>query len=162
MAVDMFLKIEGCDGESKDKTHAGSIGILAWSWGMSQSGSFHHGGGGGGAGKVNIQDISVTKYVDKATPKLMVKCAKGSHFDKATLIVRKAGDVPLEYIKVEMEKVMVTSTSTGGSGGEELLTENITLNFAKVKYTYKGQKSDGGGDPDLEFSYDIQANEEGY
>ena len=29
---------------------------------MSQSGSFHT-GGGGGAGKVNVQDISFTKYI---------------------------------------------------------------------------------------------------
>jgi type VI secretion system secreted protein Hcp len=35
-----------------------------------------------------------------------------------------------------MTEVMVTSVSTGGSGGEDRLTENISLNFAKVKFEY--------------------------
>ena len=47
MAVDMFIKIKGIDGESKGVKHEGQIDVLAWSWGMSQSGSFHVGGGGG-------------------------------------------------------------------------------------------------------------------
>ena len=47
MAFDMFLKLEGIEGESADKTHGKEIDILAWSWGLSQSGSFHVGGGGG-------------------------------------------------------------------------------------------------------------------
>jgi len=38
---------------------------------------------------------------------------------------------------------MVTSCSTGGSGGEDRLTENVTLNFAKITYHYQPQKKDG-------------------
>ena len=67
MAVDMFLKINGVDGESKDKSHPMEIDVLAWSWGASNSGSAHV-GGGAGAGKVNVQDISVTKWVDCIQP----------------------------------------------------------------------------------------------
>lgn len=160
MAVDMFLKIPGLDGESTDHKHAGAIDILAWSWGMSQSGSFHT-GGGGGAGKVNIQDISITKYVDKSSKGFLEKCTKGTHFAEANIVVRKAGDKPLEYIKIKMEKIMVTSVSTGGSGGEEKLTENVTLNFAKVSYTYTPQKPDGSGGGEMEYSFDIAANESG-
>jgi type VI secretion system secreted protein Hcp len=158
MAVDMFLKIEGAiKGESQDKTHKDDIDVLAWSWGMSQSGSFHV-GGGGGAGKANFQDISITKYVDQASAELMKHCAIGAHFTKAELFVRKAGTTPLEYIVIEMKKVMVTSVSTGGSGGEDRLTENITLNFAEVKYSYKKQKVDGGGEAAKEFPWNIAEN----
>ena len=63
MAVDMFLKIDGVKGESKDKTHKQDIDVVAWSWGMSNSGSAHQ-GGGAGSGKVNVRDITLTKYVD--------------------------------------------------------------------------------------------------
>jgi type VI secretion system secreted protein Hcp len=158
MAVDMFLKIEGeINGESQDKTHKDDIDVLAWSWGMSQSGSFHV-GGGGGAGKANFQDISITKYVDQASAELMKYCANGDHFAKAELFVRKAGKTPLEYIVIEMKKVMVTSVSTGGSGGEDRLTENITLNFAEVKYSYKKQKNDGTGEAAKEFPWNIAEN----
>ena len=158
MAVDMFLKIEGVDGESKDDVHTDEIDVLSWSWGMSQSGSFHT-GGGGGAGKVNVQDVSVTKFVDKSTPTLMQHCANGEEFASATLVVRKAGGkAPLEYVVIEMNKVMVTSLSTGGSGGEDLITENLTLNFAEVDVKYTLQKEDGSGGPETEFGYNISAN----
>jgi type VI secretion system secreted protein Hcp len=69
MAVDMFIKIDDIKGESIDKTHKGEVQVLAWSWGATQSGSTHT-GTGGGAGKVNVQDLSFTKYIDKATTNL--------------------------------------------------------------------------------------------
>lgn len=145
MAVDMFLKIDGVDGESRDDKHKGEIDILAWSWGLSQSGSTHM-GGGGGSGKVNIQDVSITKWIDKATPNLMKYCCNGKHFKEALLTVREAGGEALEYIKIKMNDLIISSISTGGSGGEDRLTENITLNFAKVGFEYQPQKDDGSKD----------------
>jgi len=157
MAVDMFLKMLPIKGESKDAVHKEEIDVLAWSWGASQSGTTHL-GTGGGAGKVNVQDLSFTKYVDKSSHLLLSGCAKGTHFTDALLTVRKAGDKPLEYIKITMNEVMVTSVSTGGSGGEDRLTENVTLNFAKVKFEYTPQKGDGSGDATVNFAFDIAAN----
>ena len=161
MAVDMFIKIDGVDGESKDKSHGDEIDVLSWSWGMSQSGSFHV-GGGGGAGKANIQDLSFTKYVDKSSTPLMLKCCKGEHIDKATLTVRKAGTSPLEYVIINLEKVMVASVATGGSGGEDRLTENVTLNFAKVEVKYQPQDDKGGPDGgSVDMTWDVEQNVEG-
>ena len=157
MAVDMFLKIEGVKGESKDAKHPGETQILAWSWGMSNSGTAHT-GGGAGAGKVNVQDLSLTKYLDTGSPDLMLAACNGKHYKSATLVVRKAGEKPLEYMKITMDDVMVTSVSTGGSGGEDVLTENVTLNFASVKVVYKPQKADGSGDADITFGWKIAAN----
>lgn len=157
MAVDMFMKIGDIDGESKDKKHSKEIDVLAWSWGMSNSGSAHV-GGGAGAGKVNVQDLSFTKYVDSATPKLMLACCNGKHYDSALLTVRKAGEKPVEYIKIKLTEVLVTSVSAGGSGGEDRLTENVTLNFGKVHYDYTPQDDKGSAGTAIPMSWDIAAN----
>jgi type VI secretion system secreted protein Hcp len=157
MAVDMFLKIDSVKGEAQDKAHKDEIDVLAWSWGMSQSGTTHT-GGGGGAGKVNVQDMSVTKYIDKSSPDLMLACCNGKHFGEAVLTVRKAGENPLEYVKVKMTDVIVTAVSTGGSGGEDRLTENLTLNFAKVAVDYKEQTKTGGAGASPSMTWDIAAN----
>jgi type VI secretion system secreted protein Hcp len=88
----MFLNMgANIQGETKDSAQkaAGDIDVLAWSWGASNSGSFHM-GGGGGAGKANFQDISITKYLDKSSPALMIALALGSHIPTAKLLVRKA------------------------------------------------------------------------
>ncbi|NQZ30570.1 MAG: type VI secretion system tube protein Hcp [Oceanospirillaceae bacterium] len=158
MAVDMFLKLEGIDGESKDGSHTDELDILAWSWGMSQSGSMHV-GGGGGSGKCHVQDLSFTHYIDKSSGNLMMYCAAGKHIPEAKLTVRKAGDEPLEYVVITMTDCLVTSVSTGGSGGEDRLTENCSLNFAKVKVEYKEQQKDGSGKPGPEFGWDMEKNE---
>ena len=158
MAVDMFIKIDGITGESMDSKHKDEIDILAWSWGASNSGSAHL-GGGAGSGKVNVQDISITKYLDKSSPALLGKCCQGDHIKEALLTVRKAGGKePLEYIKITLSDVLVSSVSTGGSGGEDRLTENISLNFAKFKVNYIPQKADGTAEGEMPYSFDIKQN----
>ena len=157
MAVDMFIKIKGIDGESADSKHKKELDVLAWSWGASQSGSSHT-GGGSGAGKVNVQDLSFTKYVDSSSHALLLACCSGEHIGEATFVVRKAGKEPLEYIKMTLNDLIVASVSTGGSGGEDRLTENITLNFAKFKFEYVPQKPDGTGDAAKVAGWDIPGN----
>jgi len=157
MAMDMFMKIDTLKGESRDKTHKEEIDVLAWSWGMSNSGSAHV-GGGAGAGKVNVQDMSFTKYIDKSSPDLMLACCDGKHYTSAILVVRKAGTTPLEYLTVTMSEVMVTAVTTGGSGGEDRLTENVTLNFAKVKVDYKEQTPTGTAGATPSMTWDIAQN----
>lgn len=157
MAVDMFLKIEGIKGESGDDKHKDEIDVLAWSWGVSNAGSSHM-AGGGGSGKANFQDISVTKYIDIGSTALMLACANGKHLKQALLTVRKAGEKPLEYIKITMKDCLVSSVSTGGSGGEDRLTENISINFADVKVEYTVQGPDGSAAGQVGFTYNIKAN----
>ena len=52
MAVDIFLKFSNnIKGESQDSTFKDDSDVLAWNWGLTQSGTTHLGKGGGG-GKV--------------------------------------------------------------------------------------------------------------
>lgn len=131
-AVDMFLKIDDVKGESKDKTHNGEIDVLAWSWGTSSTGRI-----------TCVQDVSLTKYADLSTPTLLMGQIQGRMYDQAILTVRKAGFNPLEYIVIRFRNVLVSSISTGGSGGEDRLTENVTLNFESAIYEYTPQSDDG-------------------
>src|ERR1043166_6947293 len=108
MAVDMFIKIGSLKGESKDSAHKEEIDVLSWTWGVTQAG-YSHMGGGGGTGKVSVQDLSLTKYVDKASPDLMLACCNGKHFPEAKLTVRKAGENPLEYLKIKFTEVLITA-----------------------------------------------------
>lgn len=156
--VDMFLKIDGVKGESQDQTYKEQIDVLAWSWGLSNSSTMHL-GGGGGAGKANFQDLSITKFIDVSSPELMLAVSTGKIYKTAELILRKpGGDKPVDYYKIMMTDVIVTSLSTGGSGGEDRLTENITLNFATVKVEYIPQQKDGSNGTLAEFGFDIAQN----
>lgn len=157
MAVDMFLKMDPIKGESKDAKYKDLIDVLNFSWGAANSASFSS-GGGGGTGKVNVQDLSITKYYDKASPELFLGCAQGTHYKTAEMVVRKAGDKPLDYLKIKLTDVLVSSVSTGGSLGEDRLVESISLAYGKIEVEYTPQKQDGSGDAVVKAGWSITEN----
>jgi type VI secretion system secreted protein Hcp len=157
MAVDMFLKIDPLSGESRDEVHKDEIDVLAWSWGLSQSGTTHE-GSGAIAGKVNVQDLSFTKYIDKSSMGLITACCNGKHFPIAKLTVRKAGASPLEYLTITLKDCLISGVTPGGSGGEDRLTENVTINFAEFTVEYRPQKPDGSVDKPVVAGWDIVKN----
>ncbi|MGL4321155.1 MAG: Hcp family type VI secretion system effector [Paracoccaceae bacterium] len=161
MAVDIFLKLSnGIKGESQDATHKDEIDIHSWNWGLSNSGTTHEGGGGGG-GKVNVNDITFTKYVDLASNDLIKRCADGSHIDTGRLVVRKAGGgKPVEYFVVDFNMILVSAYTTGASKGDlDRISETVTLNFRKFNITYTLQTEKGGDGTSQSFGWDIAKNE---
>jgi type VI secretion system secreted protein Hcp len=156
-AVDYFLKIDGIEGESTDDKHKNEIDVMSWSWGETNSGD-SAGRGGGGAGKVSMQDFNFVMQVNKATPKLMLACATGQHVKKATLICRKAGTQQQEYLTITMTDLLVSSYQTGGSAGDVIPVDQISLNFSKIEFEYKEQKETGELGSPVKAGYDLKAN----
>ena len=109
--------------------------ILAWSWGLSNSGSAQV-GGGVGAGKANVQDVSITKPTDANSIALVKGVATGQHFEAVTLDFPLSTGLSPFVVKLELQDVIITSYSTGGSaGGSDAMSENVSFNFAKFKYS---------------------------
>jgi len=157
MASDFFLKIGDLKAESQDDKFKEWIDVLAWSWGASQPGDMH-GGGGGGAGKVNVQDFSFTKKMDISSTKTLLALCNGKHFGKVEFKARKAGEKPFIYLEYTFDEAILTSYSTGGSGGEETITENISIQFRAFKMKYSQQSKTGGNAASDEIKYDIAKN----
>jgi type VI secretion system secreted protein Hcp len=152
MAVDVFFKLgEKIKGESIDdgKDGKGSplkdqIEVMGWNWGMSQSGTTHS-GTGGGAGKVSVNDITITKFVDMSTNDIIKHLASGEHIATAILSVRKAGGTkPIVYFTIEFEDLIISNYSVGGGDGSDRMTDTFSINFARFKITYIRQNEKGG------------------
>ena len=113
MAVDMFLKLGDIKGESLAAGHTEEIEVLSWSWGCSQTGTTHS-GTGGGTGTASVQDLTISKYVDKSSPTIVQACCQGMHMPEAVLTLRKAGgNEPVEYLKITLKEVLISSHSVG-------------------------------------------------
>lgn len=154
--VDYFLKIDGIQGESQDKTHKNEIEIESFSWGANQSGTASH-GGGMGAGRVQMQDFNFLMRVNKSSPKLMLACANGAHIKSAILTCRKAGKEQQEYLKVTFSDLLVSKYETKGTGeGNVIPMDQIALNFSKVEIEYKEQKPDGTLGGAIKAFYDMK------
>ncbi len=160
MSVDILLKLSnGIKGESVIDGHEDEIDILAWSWGMVQSGTTHTATGGGG-GKVAVSDMNLTKYVDKSTPDLLKACTSGEHIDEGTLVVRKAGGAkPIDYLTIKMKKIIVSSYNTGGQEGDrDRVQESLSFNFAWFEVEYQAQDDKGGKKGSSKAGWDVAKN----
>ncbi len=159
MSTDILLKIDGIKGESVIDGHKDEVDILAWSMGMNQSGTTHTATGGGG-GKVSVSDLTLTKYVDIATPDLIKACTSGRHLKEATLVVRKAGGAkPLDYFTMKMWEIIVSSYNTGGAEGDlDRIQETLTFNFARFEIEYQQQNEKGTKVGSSKAGWDIAKN----
>lgn len=159
MASDIFLKLDGIDGEAQDEKHKDEIEVLSYSFGVTNAGTGGL-GKGSGAAKADFSDLSITKHTDKASPGLFVACASGKHIASGTLTVRKAGGEgkAVEYLKVKLTEVFVSHFSGSESGQGGIGMDSVSLNFSKIEVTYTPQGAEGGGEGDIVKSYDLKQN----
>lgn len=134
----MFLKLHGVTGEAADVEHQGEIDVVRWSWGMQAAASAM----AGQPARSTIGELELVKHVDQSSPTLMGFLRGNRVIAQGLLTVRKAGQTPLPYFLIEMEKVRVTSIREMSE--EASLLEHVTFGFAKVKVSYIPQGGAGG------------------
>lgn len=157
MAVDYFLKLDGIPGDSTDAKHKGEIDVVAFSWGVARPGSPAPGGGGGGAGKAIFEDLLVVARASKASPKLWQACATGQHLKTAVLVCRKAGKAPVEFLKITLKEVTITSYEIEGSD-EELPLDQVALAFDKIETEFVSVDAKGTAQPPIKTGWDLKKN----
>jgi type VI secretion system secreted protein Hcp len=161
MAFDAFIKIDGVPGESTDDKHKDWIELIGYAHGISQpASSTVSTAGGATAGRVNMQDFSITKFLDKASPKLAELCCTGKHIKDVTIELCRAGGDKLKYMEIKMEEVIIASVGANGAPkGENFPTETVGFNFGKIKWTYTQQKrADGSGGGNVTGGWDLTKN----
>jgi type VI secretion system secreted protein Hcp len=158
--ADIFLKLDGIEGESTDAKHKGEIEILSYSQTFKNTVSDAT-GGGGGAGKVTCGDITVLKNIDKSSPLLIGQVVTGKHIEKAVLTFRSIGKAALEYYVVTLQDVLITSIDQTDQNNPARIFERVTINSSQFKFSYQQQKADGQLLPAVQFSVDCRAGKAG-
>ncbi len=126
MAFDVFLKIDGVDGESTVKGFEKWINVESFSWGVANTSTVGGAsGGGGGAGKASFSQLHITTPSQVSSPKLFAACASGKHFPTATLHVRKSNQD--SFLKFELKEVLITSFNMSGRSGDALPHDAFVL-----------------------------------
>ncbi|MFD1804239.1 Hcp family type VI secretion system effector [Mixta tenebrionis] len=159
MAIDMFMKVDGVNGESQDSNHKGWTDINSFSWGAAQPGNMAV-GGGGGAGKVNFKDLQVTALIDKSTTAILRHCSSGKHLTKVEVSVCKAGGQQVEYARITLEDVLVTNIEYTGADNGDTVGVNYTFQASRVKQQYWEQTASGGKGAESSAGWNIKENKE--
>jgi type VI secretion system secreted protein Hcp len=156
MAFDAFLKLDGIKGESTDATHKDEIEVLSFSWGVSQTATLGT-PAGGRAGKATFQDLHFTSVAHKGSPNLFLSCATGEHLKEAVLTLRKAGGRGVEFLKIKLTDVLISSYLPNGAADGDTPSEEISLNFGKIEFAYTPQNADGAPGTAVSAGYDLIA-----
>jgi type VI secretion system secreted protein Hcp len=153
-----FLDLEGIEGESQDSEYTNKIELHSFSWGASNNSSYKS-GTGSGIGLGQIMDISCSKYMCKASLKLMERVVNGKPIDSGKLtLLKQSGDTKIAYFEAELKNVVLTSFHVAAGNDGQLPIESLTLHFVEVNSHYKPQGNEGDPAGNIDFGWNLQKN----
>ncbi|WP_462327160.1 Hcp family type VI secretion system effector [Desulfobaculum sp.] len=155
----MFMKIDGIDGESTVKGYEKQIEIYSFSHNFSQPTSpLRSSEGGGTTSRAQHGEFSVSKRTDLSTADLCKALWSGKHISEIVFTAcRMDGDDVVAYLVVTMNDVVISNYNI--SGGGDLPMETFSLNYGKIKYEYKKQKEAGGAEGTKAGMHDLETNQ---
>jgi type VI secretion system secreted protein Hcp len=169
--LDIFVKLDGIDGESTVRGHENETVVLSYEQ------SIDHpapplAGGGTATGRPAFSGVRFRKPVDKGSIPLLLACAAGSHIREARFTFRRPGTGP-DFYKVILGEVLVThmaqragvgvqyplgfDTLTTGADSAGFLDE-VTLSYAKIQWEYQPVSPTGGPAPVVKGGWDLKLN----
>jgi type VI secretion system secreted protein Hcp len=166
---DIFLKLDGIDGESTTKGHEKEIEVVSYDQSID---STVPAGGGGGAGKATFSGVRIRKLLDTASIPIALACASGLHIQSARFSFRRPSP-PLDFYVVTLEDVVVTHAGQCATTGIQsplafetlakspagaALLEEVTLHFGKIRWEYRPQGPKGQALPPITGGWDVKAN----
>lgn len=105
--------------------------VSSMSWGIAEEAT-RDAGTGTPTGKRQHKPLTITKTLSKSSNRLFAVCAKGDHFKKVVISVRKAGSKGKDYLIITMSDVLINSYSVDSQSDSP--TETISLFSANVDY----------------------------
>lgn len=129
------------EGESSLKGYEKKMELLSFSHGVAMQITGDLSNTERTSGKPNHQDMTVTKYLDAASPVLNQSCCQGKGFDKVDIIIGRndSGNV-IELMRYTLKSVLISSISVGGGGGDKPV-ETVTLNYNDIAWKFTSQKA---------------------
>lgn len=138
-----YIKIGDIKGEATDSEHKDWINLESMSSPIFRSIPEGASGSQRSRGSTTLGDIVCVKELDKSSPKLAEAVCNGTHIQDVEIVFTKDvtgsdGVTKQEpYLTYKLKDVIVTSYSFhGNAAGEPVPTEEITLNYTEVEWTY--------------------------
>jgi type VI secretion system secreted protein Hcp len=129
---EIFLNVDGIQGESTDRTHRNEIIISSFDWIEAMQVPLSE----VEAGTLIWSDFNFTMVTNKASPLIFFAVAEGSIKSTATLTVRQTGGAPIEFLTWEFRDVQFTFFSESGTtSGRPVEEFGIKFSWMRMNYT---------------------------
>jgi type VI secretion system secreted protein Hcp len=159
-ADNLFLKLEGIEGEATDDKHLREIVLLSYSQSFGRPGVNPSAGGGAAPAIPECGSVTVTKLVDTSSPALIGAVMTGRFIQTGVITFRKAaGEAPLDYYKVTLTNVLIHSiTQTDVSPTDPTtILEQISMSADTFTFEYTPQRADGTLGGVVSFGWDCKS-----
>jgi type VI secretion system secreted protein Hcp len=159
-ATEIFVRIEGINGESHDDRHKDWIDATSISDGVSQprSGSVYS-GGARTAARANFADIMIEKKIDASSPLLFKACATGNHIKRVRIdLVRSSAKGKYIFAQYQLDNVIISSVTTSFDQETNDFKELVTFNFGTITQNYNPLRPDGSFDRSIQAGWDVERN----
>jgi type VI secretion system secreted protein Hcp len=170
-ALEIFVKLDGIEGESTVKGHAKETVVLSYEQGIEQSTSTGT-GTGGSAGRASFSTVRFRKPVDKGSIPLLLACASGTHIKDARFTFRRPV-TGIDFYKVVLTDVVVArivqragtgaqyplsfDELTAGAASADFLDE-VALTYAKIQWEYVPIGPGGAPGTPIKGGWDLKLN----
>ncbi len=152
----IFVRVDGIEGESRDEVHGKWIDTFACSDSILMP-IAPIGGGGGGTSRPNFADIRIIKGLDKASPGLRHDAATGEHIPRVFIEFTLKTDSHSIVLRITLEDVLVSEVSMTANT-LDAPQEVVAFNFRRVTWEYRQVLADGTLGPVVRFGYDLYEN----
>lgn len=142
MASNIYLKIDGIAGEATVEKYKDQIEVLSFSYSCFQPVTEAHSGTAHATGRAAHGTLNISKCADISTPDILTAMWSGRTIKNAILTaVTNNGDIMTEYLIITLDNVIIANYAVHGGGS--IPSEEISLNFAKIKVDHHHQPQDG-------------------
>lgn len=132
-AGDFFFQPQGIPGDSADQTFAGAIDVNSFSVGVAKP----------GLARAAVQDATIVKTVDSASPVIFRNVLAGTLVPTAKLTLRRVGDNQFVFLRYCFTDLRFTSSTTAGSETDSGPDERVTFTYRNVTARYTRQLPNG-------------------
>ena len=131
MSLEIFLKLDGVVGGTRNYLHKGWADVLSWHWALEASAS------NASAPCAGMNRLTVLKLIGPESPALLRLFVEQTPIKTAAIsaipLVGKR-EKAQQYVSIAMEDVRVVNIRTEGEAEDNAFRETMTLEFGRIGY----------------------------
>lgn len=155
----VFLRVSGISGEATATNHVGDIVATSFSFAGTMPITGMGDAGVPTVGRVAFSELSVSKFVDKASPALMYNLATGRILPTVTLYVQSMNNgKSVDFYIITLSTVIVTGLSAS-EGLNARPAEVVNFTFGQIQMQYVAVNSDGSTGSSVNSCWNMAANQ---
>lgn len=143
---DLYLKVHGVNGESKDTNHPGWTHITSYNWGAQRKGR--------SKSPVHYRNLTVYSTIDKSTAAILQLASNGNQIKEVILSACKAGGSQIEFYRITLQNVIVAEVLFNDMG--DMTSVEYEFQADQIKLQYWEQNVTGGKGAETRAGWDVK------